>query len=45
MEPITILGVVFLPHTFGFVFGLPLFLITSALVAGVYELITKHSEH
>ena len=46
MESITLFNIVFLPHTFGLVFGLPLFLITSAIVGGVYELVTsKQTEH
>jgi len=41
MQSITLFNIEFLPHTFGLVFGLPLFLIASAIVAGIYELINR----
>jgi|TARA_R110002074_G_scaffold205199_1_gene373540 hypothetical protein len=34
-------GVEFLPHTFGLVFGLPAFLILSAIVGCIYEVLNN----
>ena len=40
MEPITLFGVEFLPHTWPLVFGIPAILVLGALVGSIYEFIT-----
>jgi len=42
MQSITLFNIEFLPHTFGLVFGVPSFLIVSALGAGIYELMNRN---
>jgi len=41
MDSITLFNVVFLPHTWPLVFGVPSILITGALIGAVYELISN----
>ena len=41
MESITLFNVVFLPHTWPLVFGVPAFIIATFTVAGLYEIITN----
>lgn len=44
MEPIQILGVVLLPHTWPLVFGVPSLLITGAIAGCLYEILTNRGD-
>ena len=41
MEPILLFNIVLHPHTWPLVLGVPSFLIITALIAGIYELVKR----